>query len=245
MTDENEVFSDIYENGLWNPQGNNPKSGSGSSPKNATTYLNVVRDFISEKNIKTVLDFGHGDWEMWEGYKFEDVNYFGVDVVPELTLKLQKRYGNSSRSFRFFDFRKEEFSEADLFISKDVMQHLSNRDLRKLLKKLYKFSYLIICNDVYTKLPMKFEVREFLQLRKRLENLKKLKSPFFIQLRRNNKNISTGNFRGIDLERKPLCSLLSFDNSSETNKFKLVKIIDYDGPRRFGLRKRIYVFERI
>jgi len=125
-----DVFTRIYKEKIWgNGTQNSPSSGDGSLPKMSLPYLRFVQNTIQDYDIKSVFDFGHGDWTMWRDYKFEDVSYLGIDVAQGLSESVAAIYGNPRRRFRHSPELKEEFPAADLFISKEVFQHLSNPDV--------------------------------------------------------------------------------------------------------------------
>jgi SAM-dependent methyltransferase len=170
-----EVFKNIYENRLWSGANLNiPLSGPGSLPDRAIPYVRFTKEVISNLQITSVLDVGHGDWEMWESYKFEDVRYVGVDVVEGLSNKLEKIYGSATRTFFPIDITNTLPPDADLLICKDTLMHLPNRDIIYFLRNLKKFKYLIICNDVN-----------------------------FVSSKLNNYDIKSVEYRGIDLESLP------------------------------------------
>ena len=232
-----EVFGNIYKNQLWGTgSDSSPLSGGGSLPSNAKSYVNFVKDFIIANDIKSVVDFGHGDWRMWEHYKFENVSYLGVDIAEELSNSVQKEYGNSTRTFQQLDLSEQQIPDADLLISKDVLQHLPTVDVVSFLNQISNFDYAIICNDINI-LEISFtKMREIIAFKKRIQLLSQFKSPKLPKKNRNNSEICAGEFRGIDLQIDPF--------SSSLKNLKILKIIDYDGPYRVGLKKRIYLFSQ-
>ena len=102
MIERNDVhsqkFASIYENGSWGGR-TTPRSGSGSTVQAALPYVELVQKLVHDEQINSVLDIGHGDWEMWERYKFEDTSYTGIDVYAELTRELNDRLGTRTRKF--------------------------------------------------------------------------------------------------------------------------------------------------
>ena len=74
-----------------------------------------------------------------------------------------------------------------------------------------------------------------MQLRKRVKLLLTLSNPFFLHRRKNNKKITAGQFRGINLEKEPFSKIL--DN------FQIKVLADYDGPFRPGIKKRVYLLQ--
>ena len=229
-----DVFGSIYKNRTWGDgTEGNPRSGTGSDPINAQIFVHFVRDFITSRKISTVLDVGHGDWEMWKEYSFAEVDYLGLDIAAGLSEEIQAKYGKENRKFQYYDFEGSNLPSADLLICKDVLQHLSSSDCVALLEKMKQFKFLVICNDVYVRESIIFEIRNYLLLGKRLRMLSHFKSPFFAYKRRNNSNIETGEFRGINLLRRPFVKVL--------RNFQIIPICDFDAPKLLGIKKRIYL----
>jgi len=233
------VFTHIYENRIWGEGSlSNPLSGSGSNPDNAKPYVDFVKEITLSYELTSVLDVGHGDWAMWRDYKFDGIKYIGVDVATGISRRMTEKYGNKSKIFIQIE-KEAKLPDAELLICKDVLQHLSLKDMEPFLSQITKFPYLILCNAIYLKMPISREIRYIFQLRTRIKALLSRKSPFFaVSLRRNNSGISTGGFRGLDLEDRFF--------SEKFNEFELVKKFDYDGdgPIVEGIRKRVYFYKR-
>jgi hypothetical protein len=230
-----EIFGEIYKSKVWGDGSDEkPLSGSGSSPQNAKPFVDYVKSVISREQISSVLELGHGDWAMWRDYKFPNSRYLGIDVADGLSEIVQGIYGDATHTFQFLDFLENDLPEAELFITKDVLQHISNRDVTILLGSLSSFKTVIICNDVYIRGSFLFELKEFLQIRRRIKRALKGGFPFYSGARVNNLNILGGQCRGIDLEKKPFKNLLT--------GMSLITSFDYDGPARKGIRKRVYHF---
>ena len=102
-----------------------------------------------------------------------------------------------------------------------------------MISSFSKYKSIIICNDVYIRGSVLFEIKEFMQLRNRVKLLLILSNPFFLHRRKNNKKITAGQFRGIDLEKKPFSRILE--------NFQIKVLADYDGPFRPGIKKRVYL----
>ena len=234
--ENSEVFARIYRNRFWGDGSDEvPLSGSGSNPDLATPYVDFVKEIIESLQISHVLDFGHGDWKMWRDYRFENVDYLGIDVVNELSQKLNLDYGRKGRIFR--SEQDSDFLESvhKLLICKDVLQHLSNSRIIHYLNKFSSFQYLVICNDLYVK-PKFYSRFKGLILDFSFEHLFRF-SEFRSRVNQNNSNIEDGEFRGIDLQG-PL-----FESALE--KFQIVKFFDFHAPKRYGLVKRVYFLRRL
>jgi hypothetical protein len=60
MNDNRDIFSKIYNGKIWGDGIEVPLSGSGSKPENSIVYVNIIKTYISENNIKSGFDFVHG-----------------------------------------------------------------------------------------------------------------------------------------------------------------------------------------
>lgn len=139
------VFSNIYEKNLWKNG-----SGPGSTPKATDYYRSILIDLITNLEIKTVLDYGCGDWQFSHLVPWEDLinNYLGVDIVDSVIAENIKKYKSSKVNFQTVT---EDwcFPEVDLIICKDVLQHLPNVQVKQLLEKMKSSSrFMIITNDI-------------------------------------------------------------------------------------------------
>lgn len=233
-----EIFDRIYEKSHWAGESNLPLSGPGSTPKNAKPYVEFVQQIIQKYEVKSVVDIGHGDWEIWNNYKFEDTSYIGIEISEHIHNYVKSKFSSKNRSFLLKDIIKDKkIPNGDLIICKDVLQHLNNYNSLELVKLLSNFPLIIICNDFYTSRKFKELIRYHFQIRTRLKKLFDLKNPFYFQIRKNNSNIDNGQCRGVDLEKEPFSQIL--DNHIIIYKF------DYDGPKRNGVIKRVMLFKNI
>jgi hypothetical protein len=238
MNDNRDIFSKIYHGKIWGDGIEVPLSGSGSKPENSIVYVNIIKNYISENITNSVLDFGHGSFEMWDSWgsaAFVGVEYLGIDLVEELSEKVNLKYGSSNRKYKVLDISQTSLPYADLLISKDVLQHLTNADVYKLISSFSNFESIIICNDIYIRGSALFEIKEFIQFKKRIKLLLTLHNPFYLNRRKNNRKIIAGQFRGINLEKKPFLKILE--------NFQIEVLADYDGPFRPGIKKRIYLLQ--
>lgn len=153
--DMEKVFSSIYKNCSWGSNGHSKyhgSSGDGSSPEYNVDYIEFVRNFIKDNNIKSVSDGGCGDWRL--GYSlFNDMNieYNGYDVYLELIDFLKTEYTNPKFNFTHLDIfnDRDQIKDADLFIIKDVMQHWDDATTKEFVDWIIntkKFKFVLITN---------------------------------------------------------------------------------------------------
>ena len=230
MTQNENVFSKIYREGLWGVG-----SGAGSNPDFAKPYVDFVSGIVKRLEISSVLDVGHGDWQMYRDYKFEDTHYTGVDVVEGLSRINNEKYGNKNRIFTQVK-PENPLPDAELLLCKDVFQHLSFHDMEHILSQFSKFRYLLICNDfdstsIFAKLSHK------VQAKNRLKKLVHLKSPFYKEEPINNSDIETGEYRTLDLEGNLF--------SKYFTDFSLVEQLDYSSEYSGKRIKRVLFFKNL
>lgn len=138
-----EVFSKIYKEDLWHGG-----SGAGSKMENAKEYVDVLQKYIDKPEIKTVLDLGCGDWQFSKFLDLSSVSYLGVDVVESVVESNNDLYSAPNVKFLNHDITTYEVPKVDLIICKDVLQHLSNRDVITVIIKIIKSSkFALITND--------------------------------------------------------------------------------------------------
>lgn len=140
-----QVFSKIYKNCEW--KFGEGFSGAGSLPEQTVDYRKFLQQFIRDHHVKSVIDFGCGDWSFSKEMDWSGINYIGCDVVPGIIERNRELYFAPNIHFYVVD-AIEDLPPADLFLCKDVMQHLSNKDIEHLLSHLDKYRFALITNDV-------------------------------------------------------------------------------------------------
>lgn len=149
------IFTHIYENKIWgdNQCEYNGSSGEGSDINyNKDTYIPLIRNFIINNNIKSIVDLGCGDFRCSKLiYDDLDIVYTGYDTYLKLINYLSKEYLLPKYCFIHEDFytNKENIVSSDLCILKDVIQHWSLYNIYNFLDYLIenkKFKYILICN---------------------------------------------------------------------------------------------------
>jgi len=148
-----DIFTNIYENSLWGSNNNdnyNGSSGSGSSINYNRLYISFLKKFITDKNIKSVVDLGCGDFQCGS-LIYDDLNisYTGYDIYNKVINYNQKKYSNYTFIQGNFYDNKETLKNADLCILKDVLQHWSLNYIYSFLDYIVenkKYKYILICN---------------------------------------------------------------------------------------------------
>lgn len=171
-----DIFDDIYRNELW---GKGEGSGGGSSPAITFEYRAFLQDFIDKNDIKTILDFGCGDWQFMKLMDLDNIReYVGVDCVQTVINNNVDNFGSKKIKFAYADKLEQVKDKFDLLIMKDVLIHWPNDLVKQFLDECRdgRFKYVLITNSVSTNDA------------------------------ENNEDIKTGEFRSIDINTWPFSS---------------------------------------
>ena len=146
-----ESFTAIYRSGLWGSLPDRPFcSGDGSIREEAVEpYIQTVQSFIRANNIKRIVDLGCGDFGVGSRLVQPGLHYTGIDVVPDLIRYNQEHFASPSIAFRCMDIIGDDLPQGDLCLIRQVMQHLSNAQISKILKSLRRYSHVIATEHVY------------------------------------------------------------------------------------------------
>ena len=158
LQNTNQAFKKIYDEGVWGQDENGKgTSGYGSNPQFNQKYIQFMRKFIIDNDIKSIVDIGCGDWQFsHEIYHDLDVNYHGYDCVKHLIEKHKKSYSNIKK-YNFHHINGDNVFKsiknnrnADLLIMKDVIQHWTYDNILNFFENLNKktnFKHFILIND--------------------------------------------------------------------------------------------------
>src|SRR5687768_17448374 len=139
-----EVFTRIYDTNEWGGRKGHFCSGSGSSDHHARLYATMVKAFIAERNIRTLVDLGCGDFVVGRELQVPGVKYIGVDIVEQLVEHNNRNFGSGEISFLCLDIIADHLPDADLCLVRQVLQHLSNSQIDAVLRKIGKYRYALV-----------------------------------------------------------------------------------------------------
>ncbi|KJY00500.1 hypothetical protein TI39_contig327g00002 [Zymoseptoria brevis] len=145
-----DVFSHIYETNYWGGEKDRGElnSGPGShDEKVVAPYVEAVRKWIEkkyeDKNVHA-LDLGCGDFNVGRQIRNVTTNYTGADVVPIVIEHNKKEFGDAKTDFQVVDMIEDPLPKADVVFIRQVLQHLSNGQIAKVLPKLRQFQWAVI-----------------------------------------------------------------------------------------------------
>lgn len=144
------VFSNIYASNMWGKDPNQAKffSGPGSHDENVVVpYVAAVRSWI-EKEFKGspphALDLGCGDFNVGRQIRNVTGKYTAADVVSMVIEHNRKAFADDDVDFQVVDIIGDQLPQADIVFIRQVLQHLSNAQIAKVLPKLKQFKWAVI-----------------------------------------------------------------------------------------------------
>ena len=143
-------MTQIYEQHLWGGSEFDFYSGDGShQPEIVVPYVNAVSSFLSEFDPPiTVCDLGCGDFNIGKQLLSFVQKYNAVDIVENLIKHNTHKFKASHLTFHCLDIAKDELPKADVVIIRQVLQHLSNKEVQQVLQKLRNYKYVILTEHI-------------------------------------------------------------------------------------------------
>jgi SAM-dependent methyltransferase len=139
-----EVFRVIYQNDGWGGYGSRPYySGPGSDVRHARAYAARIRNFMATQQVTSIVDLGCGDFRVGAMLVTDGVQYTGIDIVEDLVRFNSRRFACSTIRFECLDITQNSLPDGELCLIREVLQHLSNSEILRILPKLEKYRHII------------------------------------------------------------------------------------------------------
>ncbi len=146
------VMNQIYEQHLWGGATFDFYSGQGShDPKIITPYINAITTFFeSHHNTLSVCDLGCGDFNIGKHLTKYTKKYIAVDIVDNLITRNKAKFIEDHLEFHCLDITKDKLPIADCILLRQVLQHLSNKEILSIVHKLRQYKYVILTEHIPT-----------------------------------------------------------------------------------------------
>jgi SAM-dependent methyltransferase len=145
-----DVFSEIYQSKQWGSAGDF-NSGAGTAHSNiAEEYIARVSQYLQEHSLtgSRFVDIGCGDFRIGARFAALAGSYVGVEVVPSLVDHLQRTHSNTATEFVLLDATTDPLPDGDVCFLRQVLQHLSNAQIQKILPKLSTYRCVIVTEHI-------------------------------------------------------------------------------------------------
>ena len=128
-----------------------PELGLPAAPEGSDAYCTWLTRFIHEHQINTIVDLACRHLTLPSAVDLRGARYCGADADKARVERSAEKYPQVR--FKCRDIRTWIPRDTDLILCKDVLQHWSNADVRRWLKRLdshdYRFRYALVTNDNY------------------------------------------------------------------------------------------------
>jgi hypothetical protein len=141
-----EVFTRIYVHNRWAGPGLF-FSGSGSHEGAIVApYVAAVTGELQRLRAETLtaVDLGCGDFSIGRQLAAACRRYVGVDIVRPLIEHNRATFGSERIAFHHANIIEDEIPAGDICFVRQVLQHLSNAQIRAVLPKLARYRWCFI-----------------------------------------------------------------------------------------------------
>lgn len=129
------IFRKIWTENRWGDA--ESRSGSGSSIRETIHLRNGLANLLERLRVRRLLDLPCGDFNwMNEVALPSEAVYVGGDIVEEIVIANQERYGCEARLFLTLDVLRDTLPTADVILCRDCLVHFSFLDISAALRNL-------------------------------------------------------------------------------------------------------------
>ena len=141
-----DAMDQVYKLKLWGSNSSEFYSGEGSHlPEIINQYITIVTSFLkSFESPLIVCDLGCGDFNIGKELVKHTKKYIAVDIVSDLIDYNKEKFKVENLEFQCLDIAKDDIPIGDCAIIRQVLQHLSNTEIKTILNKLSDFKYVIL-----------------------------------------------------------------------------------------------------
>ena len=105
-------------------QGQESLSGPGSWLENTKDTVSFLNRIIKERDVKSILDLGCGDWNWFQQINLEGVHYIGWDADRQMIDDNLAKFSKKNIQFEVMDIVKSDYPNVDLILCRDVLFHM-------------------------------------------------------------------------------------------------------------------------
>jgi SAM-dependent methyltransferase len=127
-------FTTAFEERVW--KDGESVSGPGSTLQYTSDLRATLPGLIRALGCKSVLDAPCGDFNWMKEVDLTGLDYLGVDIVPALIGELNAKY--PQHRFEVGDITVDPFPKVDFVLCRDVLFHLSNANIVRVLENFVR-----------------------------------------------------------------------------------------------------------
>ena len=148
-----------------------------------------------------LCDLGCGDFNIGKKLVEHTKEYVAVDIVSELIAYNSSEFKSENLRFRCLDIAVDDLPPGDCAVLRQVLQHLSNAEIQRVISKLSQFKYVILTEHIPNGefIPNKDIISgQGIRLKKQ-SGLSLLQAPFLFQVKKEQEllAVNLGSGKGI------------------------------------------------
>ena len=141
-------FQRIFEENAW---GNSESiSGEGSNLARTAVVRAALPGLLARHGVRSLLDAPCGDFYWMKEVDLGDIDYIGVDIVPDIIALDVERYTGPRRRFLLGDLVDGSLPKADLILCRDCLVHLPYHETRKALENFRRSGATWLLTTTFT-----------------------------------------------------------------------------------------------
>lgn len=149
--DAKTIFNHYYQNNHW--RNTESKSGDGSTLEYTKNIRREIPLLMEKLSLKSIFDAPCGDYNWFSHVRLNsDIKYIGADIVEDITNQLNSKYKSNNVSFLTVDVTCEQLPKSDIWMCRDLIFHLPNKDIFSIFDNFLKseIGYLLITSHTNT-----------------------------------------------------------------------------------------------
>ncbi len=144
------AMEQVYAMKLWGGGTLDFYSGEGSHhPDIVNPYIAVLTSFLSSfKDPVSLCDLGCGDFNVGKQLVGHTKKYIAIDIATDLIARNREKFKKRNLEFHCLDISLDDLPSGDCAILRQVLQHLSNAEVQRIISKLCHFKYVVLTEHV-------------------------------------------------------------------------------------------------
>ena len=143
-----DVFHNIYNSNYWGST--ESISGIGSSLVQTSVIRREIPSLLKEIGVRSMLDVPCGDFNWMRETNIDIDRYIGADLISELVVKNQQRYGSRNKEFITLDIIKDDIPQVDIIMCRDCLIHFSFEHIILTLRNFKRSKSTYLLTTTYT-----------------------------------------------------------------------------------------------
>ena len=145
-----DAMEQVYALNLWGGESSSFYSGEGShNPEIVLPYIKEVTEFLTSFDFPMVVcDLGCGDFNIGKELVNLTLKYEAIDIVTDLIAHNKEVFRAQNLEFHCLDIVDDELPTGDCILLRQVLQHLSNREISAIVEKLKDYKYVILTEHI-------------------------------------------------------------------------------------------------